>query len=226
VAALEAAVQHVAVGGLRGKDGDDGGRQRRIAGGAIGGAQVQVGQPPFEQPGQFAPDAVAVEQHDMAVFGLHARQLGGQRVVVGLPPAHHALLHLGRRRCLAVAVDRLAGKRARRAQLGVVAAGIHGLVVAGPVEVDHITAVARHQQAGAAVLHEGIQAVEKPVGVLDAERALDIAAAQLVGDHGAHVRQAHHQRRAAAVQGMDIGRHRGRSTPPWKARRQGLWPKR
>jgi hypothetical protein len=48
-------------------------------------AQVQVRQRAFEQPGQLALDAVPVEQHRMAVRGPQARQLGGQRVVVGLP---------------------------------------------------------------------------------------------------------------------------------------------
>jgi hypothetical protein len=81
-AALEAAVEDVAVaagGGGR----DDGAFERRGAARAVGGADVEVGEPALEEVGDARADRMGVVEDRDAVAGAHPVELGGERGVVG-----------------------------------------------------------------------------------------------------------------------------------------------
>ena len=101
VSALEATVEHggIARRGLR--DGQHGLGQCRIAARAVGGAQVEVGQPAFEEAGNDRADRVRIPQHRHAMQRTDARQLAVQLRVVGLPDGLAARGDLGVVRCLA-----------------------------------------------------------------------------------------------------------------------------
>jgi hypothetical protein len=226
VPALEAAVDHLRVVGLAVEHRGERIAQRGRAARAAGGAEVQVRQLALEQPRQPALDAVAVEQHDVAMRRAHALQFVPQRIVVRAPVGLDPLLHLGVAGCLAVPVQRLSREETRRAQLGVVRARVHRRVVARAIEVDDVAAVARHQQAGAELVAcEGVQAVEVPVGVFDVQCARHQTVAQVGGNLAPAVRHADDERRAAAVQGEGGVGHVGCSWPPTTVRVQGRWPK-
>ena len=83
---------------------------------------------------------------------------------------------------------------------------------------DQVAAVQRHDQAGAQFLHEAVQAVEEPVGVLGDEGTLDITMALVVGDPRADMRQADEQRHAAGAQGEGGCAIRHRASPGRPAR--------
>ena len=189
--------------------GTQGGRATR----AVGGAEVEVGQAPIEEPRQLGFDAVAVEQHDMAVRRAQPFELGLQRGVVRAPAALAARVDLGRIRLVARAVEGVAGEEAGRHQAGVVHTGVHRRVFGWPVQVDNEAREPRHQHARAHLAREGIQLVEMPVGIFDRTRALDLALAQIGRDGAAHVRQADEQRTAPALQCEQGFAHSTRSLP-------------
>ena len=227
VAAFEAAIDDEAVAHLgrqhRGQRIAQAGRTTA----AVHRAQVHVRQRAIEEPGQFALDAVAVEQHRVAMRGMQARELVAQRVVVRLPIHGHAAANFRVVGRLPFTVNRVAREVPRGAQLGIVLPRIHRRVLARPVQVDEVAAVPRHDQAGAQVFGEDIEPVKKPVGVFGLQGAFGIAVVLVGRNGGADMRHADEQRRAAAVQGVDlVAHHVTRSTPPHTTRRHGLWPKR
>ena len=201
VAALEAAVEHVADRRLTGADLYHCSGNRCIGAAAIGRAKVQVWQTPLKQPGDLRTDAVRVPQQHMAVQSLQALQLGGQGLVVGLPIGFAPAQALDRVWLCACPVQGVAGEKPGRAQLGVGCARVHGRVIRRAVQIDHVARDLRRQQAGAQVSHKVVEPVQVPVGVFGGERTRHIVALQLCRDHGAKVRHADQQRRPALVQG-------------------------
>jgi hypothetical protein len=130
VAALEAAVQHMACSGLR----------RSTAASACAQAGAQLVPPTVPR---FMCGSVPSNSQGSSLLMLWPSNSTAWPCCAFSAPVRrparrgraasrsgHALLHLGFVGRLAVAVDRLAGEEARRAQLGVVAAGVHRLVVA------------------------------------------------------------------------------------------------
>ena len=222
-AALEPAVDDMAVAPLDAEHPGQCVAQRGGAARAIDGAEIERGQPAFEEPRRFALDAVAVEQHDMPVFGTQARQLGLECDVIGPPPLFGAPRDLGVVRGGPVQVERVSGEEAGRAEFGVVRAGIHRRVVGRAVQVDHVARHARLKDARAQIGRKGVEALQVPVGVLDAGRTGHVAAAKIVGNGLAAVREADQQRCGAAQKlegGMFGGHGRSRSAPTitrWQA---------
>ncbi|ETH82063.1 transposase, IS481 family [Bordetella pertussis STO1-CHOC-0017] len=92
-AALEASVDRrgeaVRLQGLRGRL-----LQAGRAAGAVGGAQVEVGQLAVEKARAVRNDGVPVQQHGIAMARLHARQFGGQLGVVGVEVLAAARRHV------------------------------------------------------------------------------------------------------------------------------------
>mmetsp|Transcript_6416 Transcript_6416/g.26285 ORF Transcript_6416/g.26285 Transcript_6416/m.26285 type:complete len:340 (+) Transcript_6416:972-1991(+) len=205
VAALEAAVDDMAVALLAGQHLPEAFGDGRRAGGAIGRAQVEGRQGAFEQPGQFGADAVAVEQQCAAVLGAQPLKLGGQGLVVRPPAGLAARGDLGGIRLGAVAVQGLAGEEMRGHQAGAAGrAGVEGPVVRRAVQVDDIAAVARHDEAGAqAIGQRPVQPLQMPVGVLAGQRARHQALAQFGRELGADMRQADQQRHTALLKAVD-----------------------
>ena len=138
VAALEAAVEHVADSRLAGAGLHQGVCNRDVGAGAISRAQVEPGQAPLKQPGNLRADAVRVPQKHMAMQGLQALQLGGQGLVVGLPIGIAPAQALGRIGLGAGLVQRVAIEKPGRAQLGVGRARVHGRVIRRAVQIDHV----------------------------------------------------------------------------------------
>jgi hypothetical protein len=74
----------------------------------------------------------------------------------------------------------------------------------GRFQVNHITRVARPQDAGAHHRQAVVKPVQVPVGVFDLEGFRRIAALQVSRDLGAYVRHADQQRHAALLQGKNF----------------------
>src|SRR5512138_1716414 len=92
VAALEAAVDHVRVVRLPVEHARQRGAKARRAARAAGGAEVEVRQLALEKPRQLRLDAVAVEQHRVAMLRADALELDAQRIVVRPPINAYAAL--------------------------------------------------------------------------------------------------------------------------------------
>ena len=196
--------------------------QLRPAAGAGGGAQVEVRQCAVEQERQRAADRVPFPQHRASVLAAEARQFGGERVVVRAPVGLYPCGDLRRIRRLPFAVHRLAAELQHRAQAGGVLPRVQRGVVRRPVQIDHITRPARHQDRGAQLPGEVVQARHVPVGIGHPACRIGQSRGDVLRQRGTVVRQADQQRRAARVQAVRMGivihppivrRQSARSTP-------------
>ncbi len=209
-AALEAAVGDVAEAALR-HHGLEPLAQRRRAGAAVIGAEIEDRQLALEEPRDDGADRVAVVEQGIAVRGLHPRDLVGERPVVGVEAGAAALLDLVRVWLLALAVERLAGEGGGRAQARRGLARVERGARRVAVDVDDVAGEDGLDGRRRQILREGVEAVDVPVGV--GERAADLGqpAADAVGQLGAGMRQAEDQRRAALLD--SDGRHLVSSRP-------------
>ena len=134
-------------------------------------------------------------------------QFAAQRVVVGLPVACR------RARATSAASgawpSRYSGSPVKK-RVGhssvLFAPGYIGVLSRRAVQVDHIAAVARHEQAGAQLAHEVVQAVQVPVGVLDRQRARHVARSQSAGCRVPTCGRLTSSGVRAALQGEDVDR--------------------
>ncbi|CPK83421.1 Uncharacterised protein [Bordetella pertussis] len=202
-AALEASVDRrgeaVRLQGLRGRL-----LQAGRAAGAVGGAQVEVGQLAVEKARAVRNDGVPVQQHGIAMARLHARQFGGQLGVVGVEVLAAARRHVEQQMAGGLVLpDRAAVKARGGTQLGVGGARIQHAAVGVAVQVDDVARVGGRHQRDAACAHEIVQAVDVPVGVGHAQRLGLHQRAQFGRHPGAAVGDVDDQRRVAAGQGVE-----------------------
>ena len=197
VAALVAPVQHPRVIRLRMYGREHCIDQRGFAGGAVGGAEVQVGQPALEEARQHRGDRVRVPEHDARMHGAQPREFARQRLVIGPPPAFAAggdLLARGRH----IPPHRLAAEGLGGHQPGRRHARVQARAVGRAVQVDHIARLRRDHDRGAERGDEVVDDRQVPVGVGKRGGLRGEAGGDVRGQAGADVRHRHQQRRIAA----------------------------
>ncbi|MNQ27736.1 hypothetical protein D3C85_410000 [compost metagenome] len=165
IAALEAAIDGPGVVGAGVQLCLDGGQDVGRAGGAVGRADVQVGQLAVEQTRQHAGDGMRFPQQHGAVLGLDTVDFSAQLRVIRLPVGLQALRAFGVGQHGVVLVERLSTEGLGGAQARLGLAGVQAFIVGRAVQIHHIARVARADHGSAQRLGKLVQRVQMPVGV-------------------------------------------------------------
>ena len=135
-----------------------------VAGIAVVGANIEIGQLAVKQVRHNRTYRVAVIKNHVAVFLPNPFELFAQCIVVGLMVVALALLDFIGRWRLAVAIDRRTVEGRRRAQAGGVLSRIEGFIGRVTIGIDHV-AVYRCTDDTGVGQQIGIQAADVPVGI-------------------------------------------------------------
>ena len=168
VAAGEAAVQHRAVTGRRVQDPEGARREAGVGAAPASRPQVEVGEPPVEEPRHARADGMGVEQDGKPEAAFERLELGRQPGVIRPPVGVDARPRLVLARGGAGPIDGLAIEGRGGDDLGVVGAGIEVLARRVAVEVDDVARMRRRQHAGTDFGGEAVQPPDVPVGVRQA----------------------------------------------------------
>ena len=228
-AAFEAPVHHQAVALVIAERLGEPVAQAQVAGAARRRAQVEVRQCPVEETRRLGDDRVAVEQDRLAVFLRDIGEFPFEPLVIGQPVGRQARLHFLVGRRLAVLVKGGAREIRLRHKPGGDLAGVERRVVGRPVEIDHVAGPDRLEHRNAEFGGEVVKPVEMPVGVRPGEAAVGHARLDPGRDRGAHMGNAHEQRRIAGHEAVvahlvsrpfaaSAGSARGGARSRWRCR--------
>ena len=203
MATLEAPVQYMTVGRMLGTNGFQVTGQRRIATGAIKGAQVEVRQTAVKQMRDLRTNGMRIKQQCIAKLVFHAFEFLLQGLVIGFPDLLQVRRTLLFRRHLPFTKQWHAIKQRGREQAGG-RAHIHRRIILRAIEVNHKPRILGRQGAGTQFGGKVVKLRDMPVGVRQALRFGDQPGLDHRSEFQTGMRHADQQRHAALFECQNL----------------------